>query len=155
MRLLAAQAQQQWEGSGQKPLFLYDNNKIQNFARYQQMGIRGWQRVRIPPRSPDLNKPVEHMFHRIKAGIRERLYTNNELLTPQMVQQWVVDIFFEKQAGPDGTMVYKQQEMIKKDVLTLPLTWLAVSTDKGQAAQHTNGTTVQGSGGDYPAPHLC
>lgn len=119
------------------------------------MGFEAWQRVYIPTHSPDFNKPVEHIFHRIKAGIRERLYSNNDLLTPEMVQQWVVDIFFEQQADPQGTMVYKQLQMIKKDVDTLPLTWLAVSTDKGAQAQHTNGTTVQGSGGDYPAPHLC
>lgn len=128
-----------------KPLFCYDNNRIQAGADFKRMYFKKHQWVHIPPYSPDFNKPIEHVFHQMKQKLGDRIYHHTGPLEVQDLRQWVLDIF-EKQISTAS---------IAKDVHSLKNTYLAVSTDKGHAIKAPNGQTVMGTGGDWPVPHLA
>lgn len=145
MATVSALAHTQWPDPDKPPLFCYDNASIQGRANYQRMGFSYHQRVRIPVKSPDFNKPIEHVFHQIKDKLRERLYENILPVDGQLVQQWVRDIWQNEITA----------RSIAKDVASLDKTYLAVSTPKGQYTHHPDGTLVEGSGGDFPAAPLC
>lgn len=127
---------------GKKALFCYDNNTIQKNAVWARMGITHHQKVSIPTHSPDFNKPIEHVFNRIKQHLRERIYSHVGELLPVMLQNWVVEIFNGISAGS-----------IAKDVASLKRTYRAVSIEKGQEVGVLGGGTVVGTGGDWPPAH--
>lgn len=128
-----------------KPLYCYDNNRIQANAEFRRMYFACHQRVHIPPYSPDFNKPIEHVFHQMKDKLRVKIYQHNGPLEVKQLRKWVVEIF-EQEISVDS---------IAKDVQSLKNTYLAVSTDKGCAKTTPNGHTVMGTGGDWPEPHLA
>mgnify|MGYP006186104099 FL=1 len=106
------------------------------------------QRVKIPAHSPDFNKPIEHVFNRIKQLLREEYLDKQEVLTAKKVQQMVRDIF------ENQLLLDEKANSIRNDVYSLKKTWLAVSTAKGVRVQAPDGEWVRGSGGDWPASHL-
>lgn len=142
MKLISAAATAYREPHGKKAMYCYDNNTIQKNAVWANCGITPKQKVSIPPHSPDFNKPIEHVFNRIKQQLRERIYSHVGVLEPAMLQDWVVEIFYGLSAAS-----------IAKDVASLKRTYLAVSTDKGEQAEVLGGGTVVGTGGDWPAAH--
>lgn len=141
-------ANQHWRGTGQLPLFVFDNNSIQKYSKNFECNITWNQRVGIPAHSPDFNKPVEHSFHRIKDLLRETYLDQMEVVDAKKVQEWVRKIF-EKELL-EGEKKYS----VRNDVYSLKKTWLAVSTPKRVRRQAPDGTWVRGSGGDWPAAHL-
>ncbi len=140
-------AHQHWPNREPKPLFCYDNAKIQDEATFNRMRFRWHQRIKIPPHSPDFNKPIEHVFHQIKDKLREKLYGCTEVVTAEKVQQWILEIWGDHQCGI-------RTASIAKDVKSLKKTYLAVATDKDVEVEHDDGSLVLGSGGDYPAADL-
>lgn len=139
MKILSSKAAQQLSTKGLEPLFCYDNNRIQKGAEWGRMGITRQQKVEIPTHSPDFNKPIEHVFNQIKEKLCEYIYDSHEVLTPELLQQWVVLIFQGISA-----------DSIARDVSSLEQTYLAVSADKGQLISDGYSQIVQGTGGDYP-----
>lgn len=142
MAIISAAAAGYQEPRGKKALFCYDNNTIQKNAMWVKLGITYHQKVSIPTHSPDFNKPIEHVFNRIKQQLRERIYSHVGVLEPAELQNWVVDIF-------EGISVAS----IARDVASLKRTYRAVSTEKGGQVGVLGGGTVVGTGGDWPPPH--
>lgn len=128
-----------------KPLYCYDNNRIQAGANFRRMYFSMKQWVTIPTYSPDFNKPIEHVFHQMKDKLRNRIYQHQGPLDVQQLRRWVLDIF-EQEISTDS---------IAKDVHSLKDTYLAVTTEKGHAVTTSTGRTVLGTGGDWPEPHLA
>lgn len=126
------------------PLFCYDNNAIQENARYARMGFPQHQRVHIPVHSPDFNKPIEHVFHIIKERLGQKIYNHVGSVDAKLLQKWVLEIF--KSIRPSS---------IAKDVASLKRTYRAVSTDLGRQVDVAGGGTVIGTGGDWGAPRDC
>ena len=147
MRLISNIAHQHWPNKNRKPLFCFDNAKIQDGANYRRMGIHWHQRVKIPPHSPDFNKPIEHIFHQLKDLLRDKLYNCTEVVTAELVQDWILEIWNNDIEGITTAA-------IAKDVRSLKKTYLAVSTDKGVEVEHDDGSKVLGSGGNYPSAPL-
>lgn len=141
-------AHQQWSSTGRNPLFVFDNNSIQKYSKNANCNIIWSQRVKIPPHSPDFNKPIEHIFNRIKEQLREKYLERMEVIDAKTVQQWVREIF-EKEL-----LEGEWKDSVKNDVHSLKKTWLAVSLPKGVRKQAPDGTWVRGSGGGWPASHL-
>jgi beta-xylosidase len=147
MVLISHLAHQHWPNKKQKPLFCYDNAKIQDLASYSSMGIQWHQRIKIPPHSPDFNKPIEHVFHQIKDKLREKLYGCTEVVTAEKVQEWILEIWNDHTHGI-------RTASVAKDVKSLKKTYLAIKTRKDVEVRHDDGSLVLGSGGDYPAADL-
>jgi len=147
MMLIAGIAHQHWAAKNIKPLFCYDNAKIQNEASCSRMHIAWHNRIEIPPHSPDFNKPIEHIFHQLKDLLRDRLYNCTEAVTAQKVQDWILEIWSDNTAGITTAA-------IAKDVKSLKKTYLAVKTDRDQEVKHDDGSKVLGSGGNYPCAPL-
>jgi transposase len=57
---------------------------------------------RIPPHSPDFNKPIEHVFHQMKDLLREKLYNCTEDVTAEMVQDWILEIWHDPKTITKG-----------------------------------------------------
>lgn len=144
MCILAGLAHRHWPNPQQPPLFCYDNAAIQKQARYNRMGFNFHQRIEIPPRSPDFNKPIEHVFNQVKEKLRDRLYECAEPVTPHLVQDWVMDICMNEISTAS----------IAADVQSLEKTYLAVKTPQGIEVMCDDGTTLIGSGGDFAAAHV-
>lgn len=142
MRLISAIAAAQQGPNGKPALFCYDNNTIQKNAVWANMDITHHQKVSIPTHSPDFNKPIEHVFNRIKQQLRDRIYAHAGELEPAELQDWVVAIFNGISVGS-----------IAKDVASLKRTYRAVSTEKGEEVAVLGGGTVVGTGGDWPPAH--
>lgn len=147
MKLISNIAHQHWPNKNRKPLFCYDNAKIQGGADYRRMGIHWHQRVKIPPHSPDFNKPIEHIFHQLKDLLRDKLYNCTEEVTAELVQDWILEIWNNDAEGITTAA-------IAKDVSSLKKTYLAVSTDKDEEVEHDDGSKVLGTGGNYPSAPL-
>lgn len=148
MAILSQIADQHWAGTGQKPLFVFDNNKIQKCAHNSNMKIDWSQRVRIPAYSPDFNKPIEHTFHRMKDLLVDNYLDKDEEIDGKRLQEIVYDIFKNQLTAGEYA------DSIKKDVYSLKKTWLSVSLDKGVKKKAFDGLEVVGTGGDYPVSHL-
>lgn len=133
-----------WGSGNSKPFFCYDNANWQRYAKFSNMGMTRHQRIIIPPHSPDMNKPIEHVFNQIKQKLAERFYNYTEVVTAEMVQEWVRDIF-ENEISTTSIM---------KDALSLKKTYLAIKTYKGDVVRHDDGSKVVGTGGDYPVADL-
>ena len=139
MAALVEQEKPHWPDPRQPPLFCYDNDKVQQIARLSKMGLKHWQQVDIPPHSPDFNQPIEHVFHTIKSELRDELYAYGDVVDAKWVQDTVRKIF-------KGI----NKSSIVKNVDKLPLTFLAVKTNKGVTVTSSTGKKVVGTGGAYP-----
>jgi hypothetical protein len=144
MKNIVQQAAVTWGNGDLKPFFCYDNAKWQAHANFSNMGMSRHQRIVIPPHSPDMNKPIEHVFHQIKQKLAERFYKSTEEITAHTVQEWVRDIF-ENEITTASIM---------KDALSLKKTYLAIKTEKGDEVYYDDGSKVVGTGGDYPIADL-
>lgn len=143
MTAMVQQEKPFWRNPQQPPLFCYDNDQVQVKARLSVMGLKPWQRVEIPPHSPDFNQPIEHVFNTIKSELRNELYEYNGVVDGKWVQDTVAKIFKKI-----------KKSSIRKNVEKLPLTYLAVMTDKGVTVTSSSGKQVVGTGGAYPKAYL-
>jgi hypothetical protein len=139
------------------PILCYDNNKIHAIADISTLQYEdrdpivldpAIQKVNLPTYSPDMNRPIEHIFGFVKPRVRAHVY--------ERFEHYV--------SGPDGAkdlqtvvMHVFEHELrsgaVARDVTGLPLLWHAVSTPWGDDYTDEGGDIHMGSGGDYPPAH--
>jgi hypothetical protein len=135
------------------PVLSYDNNKIQlavdvrhlEYAQGQEgkVVIRldpAFNKVDLPTYSPDMNRPIEHVFADVKQRVRAAIYGAQRDFTKSAVLQDEVKKAF-KALTPGA---------VQKDVYGLPLLWQVLSTAEGATFPDSQGHTHVGTGGDYP-----
>lgn len=94
----------------------------------------------IAPGSPDMNKPVEHAIHTLKAAFARELAAGAAArLTAKGAQALLVRLFREK----------VKADSVAADVATLPDTMRAIVTPRGQEFLGRDGKHYAGSGGDW------
>jgi hypothetical protein len=135
---------QEWqrrEGPDSLPLFMYDNNKIQQVADITTLrDARGQPlplscRLQIPTYSPDMNRPIKHMFGWLKTQMRAKMYSwvvqHPGVRHPSLKDFGeMVKAEFFKRGSPEGIA------QIAADIRGLPVLW--------QVLQHGNGVLFQG-----------
>lgn len=139
------------------PVLCYDNNKIQRIADISTLKYDNEpdisldpeaQRVDLPTYSPDMNRPIEHVFGFIKPRVRAHIYERYEHYVSSAAGardlQAIVIQVFEKELVP---------EAVEKDVAGLPLLWHIISTPWGEEYTYMRGDIHLGSEGDYPPAH--
>jgi hypothetical protein len=136
------------------PILCYDNNKIQRGADIKELEYDdepviqldpNSQRVHMPTYSPDMNRPIEHVFGFAKPKIRSHIYELADQLkvdknSAEQLQGAVFRVF-EKELVPGA---------VRKDVMGLPLLWHVVSTPWGEEYTDSDGDVHLGCEGDYP-----
>lgn len=143
MRIVVHLATQQQAQAGNSPLFMYDNAAIHAPGHPSHVGVTPSSVVLIPTYSPDFNKVIEHIFHRLKVLLRQKIYEHQGFINSELVQQWVQELFF-------GEVTAQQ---IKADADSLKQTFLEISKDRGIYVR-PDGTEYKGTGGDYATgPH--
>lgn len=144
-----------WYSKTQDPIiFSYDNNKIQAGANIstlhhpdrEQAPISidvTTQKLELPTYSPDLNRPIEHVFGCVKTKIRQALYKHapkyNKGATLQTLVWDEVHAWFKKYPNS-----------VKEDVGGLPMLWRVLSTPACVTFVDDAGHLHVGSGGDWP-----
>jgi hypothetical protein len=147
-------------GKGDKadaPVLCYDNNKIQKIAEISTLEYDDEpvikldpikQRVHIPTYSPDINRPIEHIFGFTKPKVRAHIYERYEHYTSSAAGahelQSVVRKVFEQELVAGA---------VKRDVEGLPLLWHVISTPWGEEYTDDQGDVHLGSEGDWPPAH--
>jgi hypothetical protein len=133
--------QRTYHHSGRIARFSWDNNSIFKSADLQRMGLQPADKVALSEYSPDLHKPIEHVFAQLKHAVQEQLLQpRSQPLTAAEAQQLVYDCFMAIST-----------ESIRKDVDSLPVTYHVVAGDKGVVSQGPDGRYHMCSGGDWPA----
>lgn len=90
--------------------------------------------------SPDMNKPVEHAIHILKAAFARALVEGKAArLTAKRAQRLLVELFESKVTAAS----------VAADVATLPDTMRAIATPRGQEFVGRDGRRYAGSGGDW------
>lgn len=94
----------------------------------------------IAPASPDMNKPIEHAIHALKAAFARWLVGGAAArLTAHSAQHNLVRLFHEKVTAAS----------VAADVATLPDTMRAIATPRGKEFVGRDGKRYAGSGGDW------
>jgi hypothetical protein len=131
---------------GLKPLFSWDNNKIQKTANLERMGLTAAERVSLPVYSPDMHKVIEHYFGIIKPMVRKHVLGLGKA---------TIDVVDGMAIVKSCWQLTKLRYMgsIKKDVESLPVTWHIISTEEGVSAEGPDGKLYVGTGGEWaPKP---
>lgn len=136
---------------GDKPVLSFDNNKIQAIADISVLEFDNkdpihidvdTQRVHLPTYSPDMDRPIEHMFGFIEGRVRNHLYDDyQKYATPTEFQKLVHHVF-------TNDLV---EGAVERNVDGLPLLWHIISTPLGEEHTDANRDMWPGSGGDYPS----
>jgi hypothetical protein len=122
-----------------EPLYIFDNVAMQKKSSARRIGYSRFAHVKIPPHSPDFNKPIEHSFNQIKRVLLEKVNENCDLeLINELAQEWVLDAFNNIAT-----------ESLQRDILSLRDTWLIVSTPAHTTCCTSRNRHVVGSEGDY------
>lgn len=145
-----------WKAKTSDDFFLsYDNAKIQETADISELyhphypGDNEYvilvdpeaSRLKLPPYSHDLNRPIEHIFGTMKHKIREQLYFEHMKYTTALsVQNMVWDQFHK----------HMPKQQVEKDVRGLPYLWDVLSTPFGIQVQREDDSIFVGSGGNWP-----
>lgn len=141
MKAVVTKATSQMGELEMKPLFSYDNNSIQQVPNMGEMGLRESDRLPLSRYSPDMHKPIEHVFAQLKKKLEwELLQPRAHALTPHEAQALVGKCFKSIST-----------ESIFYDVCSLPLTYFVVSRGQGVLAMGPDGEAHVCSGGNWPA----
>lgn len=116
-------------------ILCYDNNKIQAGAdistlehpdgEHPPISIHvEEQRLKLPTYSPDLNRPIEHLFGCVKTKIRQTLYEHYPKYKSGRDLQTLVWDQFHKWCK-------KHLQSVANDVSGLPMLWQVLSTPFG------------------------
>ncbi len=148
------------EGKGEEAdalVLCYDNIKIQRIADISTLEYDNEppivldpskQKVHLPTYSPDMNRPIEHIFGFIKPRVRAHIYERYEHYTSSAAGakdlQTIVMKVFEQELVPGA---------VERDVEGLPLLWHIISTPWGDEYTDPHGDIHLGSEGDYPPAH--
>jgi hypothetical protein len=123
-----------------KPIFSYDNNRIQKEASLAAMGITAEEKLELPPSSPDMHKVIEHVFAILKGQLQAELLKLNPAKLSAAKAQHMVKVYF---------MHGISKQSIQADVNSLPVTWHIISTPAGVTAKGPDGKMYRGSGGEW------
>ena len=102
------------------PVFCMDHDSIHK-AAMKVLPAMGVQLLPHPAKSPDFNKPIEHIFGQMKGWVHTELRTNSRLKAIQSKKQVVHDIFYTKVIA----------EGVSKDVKSMPDLYKAVIEARG------------------------
>jgi hypothetical protein len=123
-----------------KPLFSFDNNKIQKYAPLDKMGITPEEKLELPPYSPDMHKVIEHVFAILKGQVQAEMLRNNPASLKSAAAHKIVEVYFKGGIS---------KHSIQADVKSLPVTWHIISTAEGVTAEGPDGKMYRGTGGDW------
>lgn len=142
MRKLIPIARAAMAALGLPARFSYDNNRIQETAKEQQLGLRHGEKVPLGKYMPDCHKVIEHVFAQLKPIVTKELYATTGLqnLTAAAAQSLVETCFFQ----------HIKQESIESDGNTLPVTYFVVKTDEDRMEVGPDHLYHRGTGGDWP-----
>jgi transposase len=145
MQVLVQTAKEQLGDLGIKDVrFQYDNNRIQAGARLERMGMDKASKLKLPKYSPDMNKPIEHVFSPLKSNIMKQLRKlEAKQLTAEKAQSIAIKCFSDL-----------KKESIQRDIKSLPLTWQAIAADKGSSVDSGKRRLYFGTAGGYPVAKL-
>lgn len=145
MGVLVAHVQPRMEALGYECVrYQWDNNSIQVDADTERMGLDPSARVHLPEYSPDMNKPIEHVFAQLKRSIMEELAKHEgEHITPALAQRITTKCFKAL-----------NKASIQKDISSLPLTWRVIAADQDTTITGPGGKLWCGTGGNYPPAEL-
>lgn len=145
-----------WRAKTTDPFWLsYDNAKIQATANITTLYHPHYPgdeeeaiqldpdtcRLKIPPYSHDINRPIEHIFGTMKHRIREALYFEyKKYSTPKALQTMVWDLFHS----------HIPKKHVVRDVEGLPMLWRVLSTPYGIRFMDDDSHEAVGSGGNWP-----
>ncbi len=109
-------------GRGEKWLYSWDNDKVHQGAKLENIGMQQEERFELPELSSDMHKVVEH----VHAWLQARM------------QQWLEDKDEEKltvdECSAELVRLFEQElkhESIQKDVKSLKATYKAVIDRRG------------------------
>lgn len=105
--------------TGVRPKFSFDNPPIHNRAALATIDIKPEDRVRLPPRSPDMHKVIEHIFGTLTRAMNVSLAKDPTLNT---VPKYKAELerLFKSVITP---------ESVRKDVASLPATYDCILND--------------------------
>ena len=145
-----------WQAKTSDPFLLsYDNAKIQATADITTLYNPDYPgdeedaiklnpvtcRLKIPPYSHDINRPIEHVFGTMKHKIREALYFEYKKYgTPDKMQTLVWDLFH--------TSIPPKH--VERDVAGLQSLWEVLSTPYGIRFLDHEKREAVGTGGNWP-----
>jgi hypothetical protein len=117
----------------QAPYYVYDNPYIHVGKAAQQYmqdkGLDKAERFKIPPYSPEFNKVIEHAHARLEGEVQVGLTLNPKAWGFQGVSKIITQAFYK----------VNDPAVIRKDVLSLPNTYLAVKKAKGGTLRESCG----------------
>jgi hypothetical protein len=140
MKIFVPDATARMQKYGLKPLFSWDNNRIQASASLRAMGLREEQKVPLPAYSPDMHKVIEHVFAHVKRAVQDALKQSRTRPLDADDARQLVEVCFR------GATT----ESIMRDVLSLRETYFVIAHAKGITAVGLDGEQHTGVGGDWP-----
>jgi uncharacterized protein YydD (DUF2326 family) len=107
---------------GERWLYSWDNDKVHQGAKLENMCMEQEERFELPELSSDMHKVVEHVHAWLQARMQQWLEDKDEeKLTVEQCTAELVRLFEQE----------LQQESIKKDVKSLKATYKAVIERRG------------------------
>ena len=98
---------------GARVKFSFDNPPIHNTCPLAEANIEPRDRVRLPPRSPDMHKAIEHVFGTLTTAMNHALAKDPDLKTVPQYKAKLEELFQEKITPAS----------VRKDVESLPATY--------------------------------
>ena len=143
MAQLVEFARKEMKKKGLKPLFSYDNNKIQAGADLERMGLEEDERVPLAAYMPDGHQVIEHVFGQLKASIWNDLYEHGDIRSAHDAQARFHRLFKKLPKFSIAANAFK-----------MPLVYEMIATEKGVLFMGPDGSMYQGTGGDWALrPH--
>ena len=142
----------------QWPLLSYDNNKIQVGVNISNLTyaqghedkevfrlIPEQHKVDLPTYSPDMNRPIEHVFAQVKGYVRDAIYKGeSDFSNHKELHKVVLEAF--KALKPAA---------IRDDIKGLPLLWRILNTTEGETFEYPPNHKHVGTGGGYAPARYC
>ena len=116
---------QEWLQANQ-PLFSFDNDPVHNAA---DAIIPPTYRVPLPPRSPDMHKVIEHSYNWLTHTLKKGLLPCCSIINRQRPFSLA---FWPKLV--EGVYLSLPVEGVRKDVMSLPDTYLWIANNEGKRA---------------------
>lgn len=92
--------------------FVMDNAKFHGVVRKKDRKEKTWKDFKIPPSSPEFNKPIEHVFNTVKSAFKRQYNTELVLGGPKHC----ISLARAKRILKQVIEKYVKPESIKKDV---------------------------------------
>ena len=114
------------------PIYSFDNAPIHDMELLEELGIDNSNRARLPARSPDMHKTIEHVFGTLEGAMQTILHEDPECNKVALYKDALEKAFFE------GSVT---KESVQADIRSLRETYSAIA-----APEHEGGCS-----GGWPA----